>query len=231
MGVTKKKIKTLISPFDVFERHQTVAKNIKPERTILDVGGGVDALSLFIKNKIVVANLSSGDVLLKGKNLPFDDKSFDIVTSIDVLEHISKTDRQNFINELLRVARKKIIIAIPLGTKQHLESEQKILSFLEKKGIKSVYLKEHVQEGLPQEEELKKYIDNCKIKMIYSGDFRLNNFLSKIDASSFKNPYFDKLFYFFKRLVNIILNIFYFPFCCSEKSKFFTNRLYLFIEK
>ena len=231
MGVAKPKMNSILLPFDVFERHQTVAKKIKPGETILDVGGGIDALGKFIKNKIIVANLKSGDILVNGLELPLKDKSFDVVTSIDVIEHISQPDRRQFVKELLRVAQKRVILSSPLGTNQHLEAEKNILSFLRKKGIKSAYLEEHVREGLPKEEELKKYVNAYRWQMLASGDFRLNNFLTKMDATSFKNPCFDKLFYFFKRLINISLNIFYFPFCRSKKIKFFTNRVYFFIEK
>ncbi|MCJ7804962.1 hypothetical protein MUP35_04515, partial [Patescibacteria group bacterium] len=78
MGVTKPKVKAILLPFDVFERHQTVAKKIKPGETVLDVGGGVDALGKFIKNKIIVVNLQSGDISTDGRELPLKDNSFDV---------------------------------------------------------------------------------------------------------------------------------------------------------
>jgi len=233
LGDTKQKktMKAIFLPFDVFERHKTVARAIKPKETVLDVGGGVDALKRFIDNEVSVSNLQSGDVLADGRNLPFKNNSFEVVTSVDVLEHVPQKDRKRFVEELLRVSKKKVILSVPLGTKQHLEAEKKILSFLEKRGIESEYLKEHVQRGLPKEEELKKYVDKYAVKTVYSGDFRLNNFLTRMDVTSFKNPYFDKLFYFLKKCLNIKLNVFYFPFCRSNKPRFFTNRIYLFIEK
>lgn len=224
-------MKSIFLPFDVFERHKTIARTIRPKETVLDVGGGIDALKRFIDNEVFVSNLQSGDVLADGRNLPFENNSFEVVTSVDVLEHVPQKDRKRFVEELLRVSKKKIILSVPLGTKQHLEAEKKILSFLEKRGIESEYLKEHVQRGLPEEEELKKYVDKYTVKTVYSGDFRLNNFLTRMDATSFKNPYFDKVFYFLKRLINLFLNLFYFPFCQSKEPKFFTNRIYLFIEK
>ncbi len=97
MGVTKPKVKTILLPFDVFERHQTVAKKIKPGETVLDVGGGVEALSQFVKNKVTVSNLKGGDILADGRELPLKDNSFDVATSIDVIEHVPQKDRKRFI--------------------------------------------------------------------------------------------------------------------------------------
>ncbi len=222
---------SILLPFDVFERHQRVAKKIKPGEAVLDVGGGVDALGKFIKNKITVTNLKSGDILADGRELPLKDNSFDVVTSIDVIEHMSKKDRKKFIQELLRVARKRVIVSAPLGTKQHIEAEKKLFSLLQQKGIKSDFLEEHLKKGLPAFSELKNYIQAHSCKFFYSGDYRLNRFLTMMDIKSLPNPKLDKIFYLTKKLLNLILNLFYFPFSGSESQENFTNRIYLFIEK
>jgi ubiquinone/menaquinone biosynthesis C-methylase UbiE len=46
-----------------------------------------------------------------GYNLPYEDNSFDVVTSIDVLEHVEDYDR--FIEELLRVAKRIVMFGTP----------------------------------------------------------------------------------------------------------------------
>jgi ubiquinone/menaquinone biosynthesis C-methylase UbiE len=233
VGDTKPKasMKSILLPFDVFERHKTVAKAVKTNETILDVGGGVDALSKFIKNKVTVTNLKSGDILADGRALPMEDNSFDVVTSIDVVEHLPKKDRKKFIEELLRVARIKVIVSTPLGTKQHLEAEKKLLSLFKEKKMKSDFIEEHVKRGLPTFSELKDYTQTYSYKFFYSGDYRLNRFLTMMDIKSLPNPKLDKIFYLLKRLLNLILNLFYFPFSGSENQEDFTNRIYLFIEK
>jgi len=233
MGDAKEEtmMKSILLPFDVFERHQTIAHAIKPDQTVLDVGGGVDALSKFIKNKVTVTNLKNGDILADGRALPIKDNSFDVVTSIDVIEHVSKKDRKKFIQELLRVARIRVIVSAPLGTKQHLEAEKKLLSLFKEKKMKSDFIEEHVKKGLPTFSELKDYVQGYSYRVFYSGDYRLNRFLTMMDIKSLPNPKLDKLFYLFKRLLNLILNLFYFPFSGSESQEDFTNRIYLFIEK
>lgn len=46
-----------------------------------------------------------------GYSLPFPDKHFDLVTCVDVLEHVE--DYHRFLDELLRVTRKSVLISTP----------------------------------------------------------------------------------------------------------------------
>jgi 2-polyprenyl-3-methyl-5-hydroxy-6-metoxy-1,4-benzoquinol methylase len=49
--------------------------------------------------------------LYDGYNLPYKDSYFDVVTNIDVIEHVEDYDR--FMDELLRVAKRAVVIATP----------------------------------------------------------------------------------------------------------------------
>lgn len=49
--------------------------------------------------------------LYDGKKIPFEDESFDIVTCVDVLEHVR--DYETFLTELLRVSRRGVFISTP----------------------------------------------------------------------------------------------------------------------
>jgi len=219
-------------PFDVFSRHKIVSLFVNDaEDRILDVGGGVNGLSHFVKNEVIVSNLNVGDIIADGKNLPLADNQFDIVTSIDVLEHVPKKDRQRFINELLRVAHKKVILSTPLGSDAHNKAEGKLLAYMESKGSNSDYLKEHIKNGLPTKKELEKYFPKNKTFFFFSGDFRLNNFLFKAQIKQFKNSLINKAFFYWQKLVNFFLNVFYFPFVKSKKPKKWTNRVFVIYEK
>jgi 2-polyprenyl-3-methyl-5-hydroxy-6-metoxy-1,4-benzoquinol methylase len=52
-----------------------------------------------------------------GDRLPFDDDSFDVVTSIDVIEHVP--DYHAFVRELCRVARRAVVISTPNRRPEH----------------------------------------------------------------------------------------------------------------
>jgi ubiquinone/menaquinone biosynthesis C-methylase UbiE len=50
-------------------------------------------------------------ILYDGKTIPFENDRFDIVTCIDVLEHVE--DYEKFLSELIRVSRKGVFISTP----------------------------------------------------------------------------------------------------------------------
>jgi len=97
-------------------------------RSILDVGCGngafVNTLSNGFPNRFdkIVGLDSSKEALKHVKtekfngsigNLPFRDKNFDLVTCLEVLEHLPQKDFEKGILELQRVSKKYIIITVP----------------------------------------------------------------------------------------------------------------------
>jgi hypothetical protein len=80
-----------------------------PIGSLFDVGWKRGLLASFINISMIVTNLTDGDLISDGLFLPFGEKTFEIVTSLDVLEHIRGENRSQLINELIRVARKKVI--------------------------------------------------------------------------------------------------------------------------
>ena len=128
------RIRRLFAGYDTYERHRLVSSQVdNPLLTILDVGGGKDQLGFFCENPVIVLNLHSGDIIGNGLNIPFNESSFDIVVSIDVLEHIQKQNRAQFIEELLRVGRAMVIFCAPFGSTQHERAEKEVMDFSHKK--------------------------------------------------------------------------------------------------
>ena len=214
-------------PYDVYERHKKVGKLIKNGQTVIDIGGQLNLLSQFASPaQILVANLEGSeeksDVILKKDRLLFKDNSFDVVTAIDVFEHVPKDERENFTKELLRVAKDKVVLSFPIGTKEHISYEKELDKWLKLKGHEVIYLKEHIKYGLPTVGEINNITKNLKTKLTFSGDLKLNEFL-------FKFFLFDPKIFFLRRLIFQVKKVIYFltnPFLYAMLSKKnFSNRV------
>jgi SAM-dependent methyltransferase len=93
-------------------------------RPLLDVGSGGAGLAAFLPDIQVVGvdidqparivpNLEfrTGSIL----ELPFADREFEVVSCIDVIENLAPDDRPAAIAELVRVARRGVVVACPQG--------------------------------------------------------------------------------------------------------------------
>ena len=102
--------------FDTYQRYKKFADIIdvlrrtenETEFTILDVGGYPGIFEQFVPDTLTILDTfecnKDNYVQASGLDLPFDDNSFDIVTSSDVIEHIALDNREHFINELIRTS-------------------------------------------------------------------------------------------------------------------------------
>ncbi len=221
--------------YDTYERHRKIGSFIKTGETVLDVGGVANHLSQFSKpSKIVTANLKgmeNSDVIISGDKLPFKNNSFDVVCSIDVLEHLPKKDRANFIKELKRVAAKRIILSFPIQTPRHEAYERQTQKWLQTKGEDVTYLKEHIKFGLPTKDEISKITKGQKTAMIYSGNINVNKFLFKLFMFDPKLKFVRKLTYYAKLTFNLSTNRLFYGFLSNKKFGNLVNRAYLIIEK
>jgi len=115
--------------YDVGVRYYPVAKYIRrldsrKQWRILDVGSGVMGIAQFLPGwKVVgidtevVEEAFHGIPVVKGSatSLPFSNHSWDVVTCIDVLEHLLPSDRDLVLAELVRFARSLVAVAFPFG--------------------------------------------------------------------------------------------------------------------
>ena len=152
-------------PFDIYSRYKIIADFIlqnreqKSKLKILDVGGGFeDFLKMFLPQediRVVDVYDCQKDDYVKGDalNLPFSDNEFDFVFSCDVFEHIKNYDRTRFVLEQLRVSKNFVVLAAPFFSEAVVMAEKNANDFFKTiTGNDYIWLKEHLENGLPSEE-------------------------------------------------------------------------------
>jgi hypothetical protein len=220
--------------YDTYERHRLVSslQHIDHKQNILDVGGKPGLLGQFLVNPVTVTNLSEGDVISSGLSLPFADSSFEIVTSLDVLEHIPSSSRSQFVAELLRVAGSQVLFCVPLGSLEHCHQEKKILESLLRKGITDPMLEEHISLGLPSQKEILAYIPgNLNYREFYSGDFHFNSFMFQVDHLLGNSRLLKPLGILLSVILNLVGNLIIYPLFLYSHPHKYTNRVTMMILK
>lgn len=223
-------------PYDIFERHKEVGSFINLADTVLDVGGQLKQLANFCKpKKIVVANIKESqeqaDVIVEKSNLPFKNNSFSAVCAIDVLEHIPKGQRAAFLKELIRVAKRIIILSFPIGTKRHKQYEAEIYRRLKDRGRDVDYLRQHIKYGLPTREEIDKITHRSNYKLFYSGNLIINKMLFKIFMFDPQIKFLRHLVYKTKLLFNLLTNPILYAILSNKSYSESVVRAYLIIYK
>ena len=152
-------------PFDQFQRYYTVTRIISALKLqkhikVLEVGSNEHcALRDFLPSAEITfsdreeQNVKAGETFIRADatNLPFSDNEFDVVISMDVLEHVPKKDRESFIKECSRVAGKSFILACPIDNNGMSTVSEKAANdtFIRFHNVDHPWLKEHFEEGLP----------------------------------------------------------------------------------
>lgn len=216
-------LNNLFLPYDVYSRHQIVANLIHRSGAVLDVGGSLKELAQFLpaKIKLFSTDVVGGDIIYDGHTLPFRNKSVETVVSIDTIEHIPASVRQPFIQELIRVAKKKVIIAAPMGTAAHIKTEKS-------EPFPDQYLIEHIRFGLPSVEEIKQWVKPfTSHNLIFQGNFHFAKTLYHLQQSQIRLPKLGRLWYETKKIIFAMINICLFPWDKNLPFSQNTNRFYL----
>ncbi|WP_136607125.1 class I SAM-dependent methyltransferase [Paenibacillus dokdonensis] len=116
IGLTNSSLKSL--NHNSYYRLKSLADHINETTSnkhcsILDVGGGIGELCLFLPDAYYALVEPSVNGL--SAPLPFEKKSFDIVVSCHVLEHIPINERDEFLDSLCMIAKEKVIILNPFS--------------------------------------------------------------------------------------------------------------------
>lgn len=153
-------------PFDLYQRHKLVQEAVdrifcwSRRLTILDVGGAPGYLRAFFpRDRVVVVDCEGQageiDVCAEAFTLPFGDRAFDVVVSLDTLEHIAQRRRPDFLQEMARVTRDVLMVAAPFAGLRVAETESILETFLQKRlKLEHRFLAEHTRHGLPDRNEV-----------------------------------------------------------------------------
>jgi len=154
--------------FDHYQRYRLAAEVLETfgeeAKTVLDVGGAYGYLSLFApKRKVSVLDVVWEDQPeirnYGGDRLPYADGAFDVVVSVDTLEHIVPEKRESFINELCRAAKEAVILCGPYHEPYVAEAEEVLRNFVQLQlGIRDRFLDEHHQYSLPDRTAVRKIL-------------------------------------------------------------------------
>lgn len=123
--------------------------------SILEVGGFPPRLHQFLpEHDITVADRLEGSgrgyVRAEGMRLPFPDRSFGAVVSLDTLEHVGEEMRNDFVLELCRVAASYVIVAAPFASQAVKAADRAVYEFIKgHAGYEQEFLKEHLEVRLP----------------------------------------------------------------------------------
>jgi len=140
--------------------------------SILEIGSGAKGITPYIPFTVTGLDIAfNGDiaknlipVVHSGSHLPFPDRSFDYVVSVDMLEHVPRAKRFDIIAEMCRVAAKRIFIAVPCGKAAEIQDRNMDGLYLRWKGARHDFLREHVEYGLPDKQELQSLINEAALQ-------------------------------------------------------------------
>lgn len=154
-----------IRPLNIMVRYFAVLdilngwkKHFNPHPSILEVGSGSQGLGHLIPYPFYGCDIrfdgsinpNMRPVLASGPKLPFKDNEFDIVLSLDMMEHIStEARRKETILDMWRVAKKALIVGFPAGEESFKVDEELKEYYLRHKLAVPVWLAEHSENKLP----------------------------------------------------------------------------------
>lgn len=180
--------KRLLINFDRYQRYKICSDFVKAVRdggetfSVLEVGSGVlQELALFLPEDKIIFFDKSFPPQVTGRqefvtgnatNLPFRAEAFDLVVSIDVYEHIPAPERSVYLHELLRCARRMVILAAPFADGLVITYEKLCHEYYKAiHGKEHPWLKEHLENGLPDLQQTVNFFSHlgCWVEVVPNG--------------------------------------------------------------
>lgn len=137
------------------------------DEAIVEVGSGASGIAPYLNRPFVGVDQGFDQpvhpllepVAASALELPFDDLSRCCVISTDMLEHIPPNLRGQAVDELVRITRDTLILAVPAGPGAEAQDRMLAVLYHEEHGVEFPFLTEHVENGLPTIGEFKRLVD------------------------------------------------------------------------
>ena len=146
---------------DVEVRYRAVTRALKPlvpkGASILEVGAGEVSIGKYLGRRTTAVDVAfdsrrnshTEKIQASVCSLPFPDRAWDVVCSIDMLEHIPPSQRPQAIREMVRVGRKVVALAMPVGEAAYRHDLHTNEYYIHEHGSPHRFAREHVEFGLP----------------------------------------------------------------------------------
>lgn len=163
---------------------------------ICEVGSGSKGLGEFSRKKFVGCDINFKDygknkrvapsmkpVRCNAKNIPLKNDTFDLVFSLDLIEHIKKEDRKEVIGEMYRISKNFLIIGFPIGQNAK-KVDKEIFDYYKKKKKKiPQWLKEHLAINYPSYKEIARCLKEYNYEEYYNISNNMNFAIMKFEAN------------------------------------------------
>ena len=164
-------------PFDQYQRYAFAATVIDAWRRgdeplcILETGAGADRiLEKFLpRDRIIYVDREAPQAPSEAKNFvqgdatagTFREDSFDVVVALDVLEHIPLERREAFLGELLRCARRGVVLGAPFDSPAVVAEETRLNAYFRRlQGGDHRWLYEHRIRVLPDLDKTRRRLES-----------------------------------------------------------------------
>ena len=192
-------------------RYLPVIEMITDDDSVLEVGSGSLGIGPYLRREFTGVDLGfdgpdwSGMTKIKATamELPFKNERFDVVVSLDMLEHLAPDKRKQAISEMIRVAKEKVIIGVPVGKLAHEQDMRLDEHYLKIQGKRHPFLMEQTEYGLPSVDQLSDFITescgrfkkNYKLKIIPNINLKLREWMMRgwISKNFISNIFHRKL--------------------------------------
>ena len=130
--------------------------------SLLEVGSGGKGISPYVRHDIVGCDLAFPEpgpftvhrVKASAEALPVRSRAFDVVVSVDALEHIPAAARPPAIAEMVRAARRAVVLMVPSGAPAARHDQAIADHARAATGRVHHFLEEHIAHGLPERADL-----------------------------------------------------------------------------